>query len=82
MNETVRAMQNFSAAMSRVVEQSVRQLAPENDPVVSIEWADGNLTHLIATLQSGRVIRGQGPARLEAIQDAAERMGRRSGESA
>lgn len=67
------AMLEFGRAIEQSVDTSVRALAPVDDPAVEITWAEGNLMHLAVTLQSGRVIRGSGPARLEAVLDAADR---------
>jgi hypothetical protein len=70
MNDPAKAMLVFAATLERMIDQSVRRLAPAGDPAVEIAWAEGNLTHLAVTLRSGRVIRGVGEAKLEAIVDA------------
>lgn len=67
------AVLRFAAALERSIDASVRALAPADDPAVEIAWAEDNLTHLSVTLRSGRVIRGDGEARLEAVADAEAR---------
>jgi hypothetical protein len=73
-NEAVAALLRFNEVMTKAVEDSVRELAPPDDPVVSIDWTDGDPTLLAAILRSGRVIQGTGTARLEAVQDAYNRL--------
>ena len=68
--QAARSMRAFGATLEAAIESSVRELGTDADPVVSIEWSQGNLTHLAATLRSGRVIRGVGEAKLEAVLDA------------
>ena len=70
MNDPSRAMREFADVIERSIDASVRKLAPVDDPAVEIGWAQGNLMHLAVTLRSGRVIRGVGEAKLEAIADA------------
>jgi hypothetical protein len=68
--DAAHAMLEFSQALERSIDAAVRALAPADDQAVEIAWAEGNLTHLAVTLRSGRVIRGTGPAKLEAVTDA------------
>jgi hypothetical protein len=73
VSDPAMAIMKFGAALERSIDASVRALAPAGDPAVEIAWAEGNLMHLSVTLRSGRVIRGVGVAKLEAIADAEAR---------
>lgn len=70
VSDPATAIMEFGAALERSIDTSIRALAPAGDQAVEIAWAEGNLMHLSVTLRSGRVIRGVGVAKLEAIVDA------------
>lgn len=79
MNSFERAasqIRTFGEAMSRSIEAGARSLAPADDPAESVEWSDDgrNTMHVTIQLRSGRVIRGAGPSKLDALADAEARL--------
>jgi hypothetical protein len=72
MNEAAEAMRKLSDTLQASINGAAHRLAPRDDPEMSIEWLhhDNGDISIVVRLQSGRIIRGRGPGKLEALGDA------------
>lgn len=75
--EAAASVERFADAIRSVVDAAVAELAPPGRRVARVAWGAGDgpdhRTTLEVELDDGTIIAGSGPARLEAVMDAASR---------
>lgn len=75
MTTPAEAVNKLTRVLEASIERAVYELAPADDPPAAIRWTvDRYATHLEVHLRSGRIIKGDGEAKLEAIVDAERRL--------